>query len=378
VGTWLERLGLFARAPDARPLSEIAADIEAELAFHVEETTQELVAGGMTANVARAEALRRFGDYERIRRECARTQMGERIMMQRIQVVLTAVLIAAVGLMMWSNHEARASMAAERAASTALIARIEAQLAGRLAKQDGATPPMSSPAVAYVEQVPMRPGEYLDENGKTVDRASASLTWVLEFQKDSESWRHGLSVAVRLAALPGTQGVEILSDVYPSLSVAHREQVFKPFVFDGGRPQAVEVLALGMADEASSVRERAAFYLETYAWKDLLVGDGTAEAWLMEWRDRPVADVLRANASRWAREYADLAAIAAPMRADAAARLLPIVDHVSLDTFAKAGVDLGAVLRENDVDRVSDEQAAVLSPHDRARAAIVRTWCRAK
>ena len=49
----------------------VDAEVAAELAFHVEMRTRELVAKGWTAEAARAEALRGFGDIERVRRACA-------------------------------------------------------------------------------------------------------------------------------------------------------------------------------------------------------------------------------------------------------------------------------------------------------------------
>jgi putative ABC transport system permease protein len=46
------------------------ADLDDELQFHVEMRTQHLIASGMEPAQARAEALRRFGDMHRVRREC--------------------------------------------------------------------------------------------------------------------------------------------------------------------------------------------------------------------------------------------------------------------------------------------------------------------
>jgi predicted permease len=51
---------------------DVRADVEDELAFHVEMRTQQLIEGGMEPEAARAEALRRFGDPERVRQECER------------------------------------------------------------------------------------------------------------------------------------------------------------------------------------------------------------------------------------------------------------------------------------------------------------------
>src|SRR5690349_11804028 len=50
----------------ARP--NIAADVDAELAFHVDARTEELCNAGLDARAARAQALREFGDVDRARR----------------------------------------------------------------------------------------------------------------------------------------------------------------------------------------------------------------------------------------------------------------------------------------------------------------------
>ncbi len=52
----------------------IRADVDDEIAFHLERTERELVAGGMSAADARAEARRRFGNVEQVRQSLG--QMG--------------------------------------------------------------------------------------------------------------------------------------------------------------------------------------------------------------------------------------------------------------------------------------------------------------
>lgn len=49
---------------------DVAADVDDELQFHLETRVEELEAAGMTSAEARAQALRDFGDVERVRREC--------------------------------------------------------------------------------------------------------------------------------------------------------------------------------------------------------------------------------------------------------------------------------------------------------------------
>ena len=50
--------------------SDLRADLDDELRFHLESRVDEAVAAGMPPEQARAEALRRFGDVERVRRSC--------------------------------------------------------------------------------------------------------------------------------------------------------------------------------------------------------------------------------------------------------------------------------------------------------------------
>lgn len=49
---------------------DVRADVDEELRHHLELCTEELMARGLSPEAARAEALRRFGDMERVRREC--------------------------------------------------------------------------------------------------------------------------------------------------------------------------------------------------------------------------------------------------------------------------------------------------------------------
>lgn len=66
----------MARIPGIRRLfqlppstKKVAGEIDDEIAFHLEERTQELIAEGMEAEEARAEALREFGDVEQAKAE---------------------------------------------------------------------------------------------------------------------------------------------------------------------------------------------------------------------------------------------------------------------------------------------------------------------
>lgn len=373
MAAWLERLGWFARAPDARPVNEIRADIDAELAFHVEEATREEIARGRDPEQAHAEALRRFGDVERVRRECAWTQLGERIVMQRVQVLLTAVLIAAVGLLLWSNRTARAALEVERQTHATLLARIETRLdaLAPTANAVAVTPsPVSGPGRARVDSA----AGHLNPEGVAVTFEEAVLAWHAEFAARGTTWRRGLELVGRLAALPGSQGVEILARVYPALHTEVREQVAKPFVFDGGRPDVLEVLELGVRDPEPSVRERAFQYLRRYAFVDLGFGESAAESWFAAWRDRPVDEVLRENAARWARALGAAITTTEDLSSASLSDELEIVDAVDLAALEKNGIRLGEILRTAGVERITPAQIASLDPESSRRAAQLAAW----
>ena len=95
-GRWLEERGLYWRPPDRRTRREVEDEIAAELEFHVAARAADLERDGLSADAARREAECRFGDRARIEKECRQAQLGERIMLQRIQIGLIAVLVGAV------------------------------------------------------------------------------------------------------------------------------------------------------------------------------------------------------------------------------------------------------------------------------------------
>ncbi|MCP3918597.1 MAG: hypothetical protein GY711_23870 [bacterium] len=101
----LARLGLHLRAPDARPIGVVQAEIDEELAFHLDASARELVRAGAEPKEAACEARRRFGDLADIRRACRRQKLGERIVIQRIQMVLILLLVLSVGVLaqQWSS-----------------------------------------------------------------------------------------------------------------------------------------------------------------------------------------------------------------------------------------------------------------------------------
>jgi RNA polymerase sigma-70 factor (ECF subfamily) len=94
--SWLQTFAFIRRPPDARPMRVVDQEIVDELEFHLDMRTLDNVGAGMSADQARQDALRRFGDFERIHKACRQTLLGERIMLQRLQAILTLVLLVAI------------------------------------------------------------------------------------------------------------------------------------------------------------------------------------------------------------------------------------------------------------------------------------------
>jgi RNA polymerase sigma-70 factor (ECF subfamily) len=146
---WSGTLADYLSVPDPRPIAEVDDEIWDELQFHIAMRRQENIAAGMAPDEAEEDARSRFGDIERIRRACRRIRIGDRIMLQRIHVVLTIVLLGAViflGVAYYSGQRAQEAAVVKMTEALEKIAAgsgertslAEAQLAAKLA----AAPPV--------------------------------------------------------------------------------------------------------------------------------------------------------------------------------------------------------------------------------------------
>jgi RNA polymerase sigma-70 factor (ECF subfamily) len=113
---------LAARLPstDERSIADIDREISEELEFHLQMRAEENRRCGVSPEIARRNAEIRFGNYGQIRNSCRRVLLGERIMWQRIQTALIAMLIVTVvgiGMSMYQLQRANNSALAELAAA---------------------------------------------------------------------------------------------------------------------------------------------------------------------------------------------------------------------------------------------------------------------
>jgi hypothetical protein len=125
--SWLRALSLIPPPPDSRPMRVVEQEILDELEFHIEMRTLDNQSAGMSPDEARRDALNRFGDFERIRKKCRRTQLGERIMLQRVQAVLTLILLGAVILMGVEIYQGQRANAAAMASMTETLKQVTKQ-----------------------------------------------------------------------------------------------------------------------------------------------------------------------------------------------------------------------------------------------------------
>lgn len=166
IAAAVHQLRALLRPPDRRSPQEVDEDVADELAFHIEALERESLADGASPDGARAEALRRFGNPERIRAACRRIDLEERIMLQRLNAVLTVLLLLAVVVLGLQVYRAQAR-------STALLERLERSMVAMaevaqpksVAREPQKpslpqTPASQSPQSVLVLGMVTRPGEY--------------------------------------------------------------------------------------------------------------------------------------------------------------------------------------------------------------------------
>ncbi len=217
----LERIGLFWSPPDSRPRAAIEQDIHDELESHIALRTDALVEEGVAPDEARRRAESAFGDRQRIFAACRRTQLRERIMLQRINFTVLLAVLAAFGWSLWraeALHDRtagafgdvrgelqalRADVAAGRRAATLRMPEFPAlELAAPAGHTDvltsdwGSTPVAAGGAQVHVLGNVSRPGSIPWSSGMTVVTAIAACGDFEEFASrgDVRILRRGKSI----------------------------------------------------------------------------------------------------------------------------------------------------------------------------------------
>lgn len=107
----LQSMSAWLPAIDSRSIGEIEQEIQDELEFHLEMRTHDNIRLGMTAAEAQAAALTQFGEVESIRRACRIALVGERIMLQRLQLAIIAILLLAFVVLAYQMYSTKRAMA---------------------------------------------------------------------------------------------------------------------------------------------------------------------------------------------------------------------------------------------------------------------------
>jgi hypothetical protein len=154
---------------DPRPAPEVDADIRAELDSHLAMIEEELLAQGATPADARAQALARFGDPDRLARQARTIKLGDRIMLQRINLALLIVLGSAVIFLLVQNQRINSR-------SVQTLEQVAANLAAMQQRQPAVSVSSEPPAkVVYIQGEVQRPGAYaLPPGGMNLQRLVAA------------------------------------------------------------------------------------------------------------------------------------------------------------------------------------------------------------
>lgn len=178
----IESIAAQLRTADPRSIREIDEEIQAELNFHLEMRTHENIRLGMSQAEARAAAAERFGDFERIRKTCRTTLVGERIMLQRLQTGLIVILLLAVVAIGYQI------VSAQRA-NQAALADVSAQLA-RLGStpRESAAPVRAGEPPAWAAERPRVVETFPADGATDVDPATNEIRVTFDKEMADQNW----------------------------------------------------------------------------------------------------------------------------------------------------------------------------------------------
>jgi hypothetical protein len=149
----------FIPPPEHRPRHEIEAEVREEIEFHLAMTAERIAQEKrLDPEQSRSEALKRFGDPESITKECTRIALKERIMLQRINTVLIALVavgLIVVGIGTWQQQSQTA--AAFEQINEKLTGMVSPTPVAQAVSQE---PPAARRETVYIRGLVARPGVY--------------------------------------------------------------------------------------------------------------------------------------------------------------------------------------------------------------------------
>ena len=264
--------------------------------------------------------------------------------MGKLAFIATAVALAAGATFAWTRHRHTSEL--ERLQSE--IERLETALAnareGQGAKltdshRSGALPEGGRSVPTPVEAV--QPAAAARDE---VEIPASPQLWLSRFEQAAD-WREALAIAQELAKLDPDASLAVLQEIFHDIPDAnHRRQVLKPFCFDGGLANALDVLDLAATDPSLEVRDAGFLFLKDYAFQDFTGDPQAYAAWHATYSGRPLEDVLREN----------LAALNRRLSTASAEELLQqfkSVRRIDLRTGKNEGIDLRNLLLEAGIEQ---------------------------
>ncbi len=343
-----QRLGtIFPRWRSPRAVED---EVRAEIEFHLDQATRELTDAGLEPEAARAQALARFGDPEAAIAACRRIHTEDQAMLARtLAIALAVTILVSLGLGMLLIRRAKAAelaaldqrMRAEEALHHTLAERERAEQVRQDQEQQMREVTESRLKANELAQAEKERADKLEEAARAwgVDQLPLDARgWLQQFLSNPEDWRHGLSIANRLARLPGDAPIEILEEIWAELPPAHRAQVLRPFLSNPTHPRALRLLELATRDSEPTVRERAWLHMRDFALEDFSASPELGLAWLREHSSFSLAQTLERAASR----FTDRLQGASEEQIEMALELL---ERASPGPWKTAGLDRTAVLR---------------------------------
>lgn len=168
---------------EGRSAEEVRADVDAEFEHHVERLREDLARSGVDGEELERRVAERFGDRRRLARECIGIALKERIMLQRVNLVLLIVVGLAVAWTAWGTAQAGARNAE---AIEALSRKLEAMTIARTPA--GAAADSKSGVISIRgPRTVGRPGTYAVEAGQrlTLRRALVAASFSVDHWTDA-------------------------------------------------------------------------------------------------------------------------------------------------------------------------------------------------
>ena len=243
--------------PDPRSHGEIADEIEAELAFHLEQSEREFIAEGMSPQSARETALRRFGNFEKVRAECKRVQLGGRVMLQRFTLGVLVVLLAAVVVLGWRSVAAQQQAGEEMAALRAELSAMAKSLS--VGAQQHASPANDERALLEGKITNYLSTQRMVPNApQGAEETTSFETWSSRFQAAADPGGDSAAVARRLRDKCSLdRAVEVLQSIWPRLGADQRLVLLDVLVESNSERLVRCVVHLGATDADPRVSMRA-------------------------------------------------------------------------------------------------------------------------